>query len=39
MAVEQYQPDGIKYTVWPAAVAEKQAIVPMLPWSARKPEH
>ena len=39
MAVEQYQPDGVKYTVWPANVAEKQAIYPMVPWSARKPEH
>ena len=36
MAVEQYQPDGNKYTVWPADVAEKSAIYPMPPWSARK---
>jgi branched-chain amino acid transport system substrate-binding protein len=36
MAVEQYQPDGKKYTVWPAEVAEKQALYPMPPWSARK---
>jgi branched-chain amino acid transport system substrate-binding protein len=36
MAVEQYQPDGNKYTVWPADVAEKPAIYPMPPWSARK---
>jgi branched-chain amino acid transport system substrate-binding protein len=36
MGVEQYQPDGNKYTVWPQEVAEKQAIYPMPAWSARK---
>ena len=35
MAVEQYQPDGIKYTVWPADVAEKPALYPMPPWDKR----
>jgi branched-chain amino acid transport system substrate-binding protein len=35
MAVEQYQPDGNKYTVWPADVAEKAALYPMLPWDKR----
>lgn len=36
MAVEQLQPDGRKYTVWPAAVAEKDAIYPMVAWDKRK---
>ena len=36
MGVEQYQPDGKKYTVWPQDVAEKPAIYPMPAWSARK---
>ena len=35
MAVEQYQPDGNKYTVWPADVAEKAALYPMPPWDKR----
>ena len=35
MAVEQYQPDGNKYTVWPQEVAEKQAIYPMPAWDKR----
>lgn len=35
MAVEQYQPDGNKYTVWPANVAEKPALYPMPPWDKR----
>jgi len=35
MAVEQYQPDGIKYTVWPADVAEKAALYPMPAWDKR----
>jgi branched-chain amino acid transport system substrate-binding protein len=35
MAVEQYQPDGSKYTVWPADVAEKAALYPMPPWDKR----
>jgi branched-chain amino acid transport system substrate-binding protein len=36
MAVEQLQPDGRKYTVWPASVAEKDALYPMVPWDSRK---
>ncbi len=36
MAVEQLQPDGKKYTVYPASVAEKDAIYPMVPWDKRK---
>ena len=35
MAVEQYQPDGNKYTVWPQDVAEKAALYPMPPWGKR----
>jgi branched-chain amino acid transport system substrate-binding protein len=35
MAVEQYQPDGNKYTVWPADVAEKGALYPMPGWDKR----
>jgi len=35
MAVEQYQPDGNKYTVWPQDVAEKEAIYPMPAWDKR----
>jgi branched-chain amino acid transport system substrate-binding protein len=35
MAVEQYQPDGSKYTVWPADVAEKPALYPMPAWDKR----
>ncbi|MDQ6891283.1 MAG: amino acid ABC transporter substrate-binding protein [Acidobacteriota bacterium] len=35
MAVEQYQPDGNKYTVWPAEVAEKPALYPMPAWDKR----
>jgi branched-chain amino acid transport system substrate-binding protein len=36
MAVEQLQPDGHKYTVFPASVAEKDALYPMPPWDKRK---
>jgi branched-chain amino acid transport system substrate-binding protein len=36
MAVEQLQPDGRKYTVWPASVAEKDALYPMVSWDSRK---
>ncbi len=36
MAVEQLQPDGHKYTVFPPSVAEKDAIYPMVPWDKRK---
>jgi branched-chain amino acid transport system substrate-binding protein len=35
MAVEQLQPDGKIYTVFPADVAEKAALYPMPPWSQR----
>ena len=35
MVVEQWQPDGRKYTVFPANVAEKAALYPMPPWSER----
>jgi branched-chain amino acid transport system substrate-binding protein len=35
MAVEQYQPDGKKYTVWPATEREKEALYPMPPWDKR----
>nr|MDQ2971291.1 ABC transporter substrate-binding protein [Acidobacteriota bacterium] len=35
MAVEQYQPDGNKYTVWPVDVAEKPALYPMPAWDKR----
>jgi branched-chain amino acid transport system substrate-binding protein len=36
MAIEQLQPDGKKYTVWPANVAEKDALYPMPAWDKRK---
>lgn len=36
MAIEQLQPDGRKYTVWPASVAEKDALYPMPAWDKRK---
>ena len=35
MAVEQYQPDGKKYTVWPQDVAEKPPLYPMPAWDKR----
>ncbi len=35
MAIEQLQPDGKKYTVWPAAVAEKAPMYPMAAWDKR----
>ena len=35
MAVEQLQPDGKIYTVFPSDVAEKAALYPMPPWSQR----
>jgi len=35
MAVEQLQPDGNKYTVFPVEVAEKKALYPMPPWDMR----
>jgi branched-chain amino acid transport system substrate-binding protein len=35
MAVEQLQPDGNKYTVFPVEVAEKKALYPMSPWDRR----
>jgi branched-chain amino acid transport system substrate-binding protein len=35
MAVEQLQPDGNKYTVFPSEVAEKEALYPMPPWNRR----
>jgi len=35
MAVEQYQPDGKKYTVWPQDVAEKPPMYPMPAWDKR----
>jgi branched-chain amino acid transport system substrate-binding protein len=35
MAVEQLQPDGKTYTVFPSDVAEKAALYPMPPWSQR----
>ncbi len=35
MAVEQYQPDGNKYTVWPQEVAEKAPLYPMPAWDKR----
>jgi branched-chain amino acid transport system substrate-binding protein len=35
MVVEQLQPDGRKYTVWPSAVAEKDALYPMPAWDKR----
>ena len=36
MAVEQLQPDGHKYTVFPPSVAERDALYPMVPWDKRK---
>jgi branched-chain amino acid transport system substrate-binding protein len=36
MAIEQLQPDGRKYTVFPATVAEKEALYPMPAWDKRK---
>ncbi len=35
MAVEQLQPDGKKYTVFPADVAEREALYPMPAWTHR----
>jgi branched-chain amino acid transport system substrate-binding protein len=35
MAVEQLQPDGKRYTVFPFDVSEKQALYPMPPWNSR----
>jgi len=35
MAVEQLQPDGHKYTVFPVEVSEKKALYPMPPWGQR----
>jgi branched-chain amino acid transport system substrate-binding protein len=35
MAVEQLQPDGKKYTVFPVDVAEKEALYPMPAWDQR----
>ena len=35
MAVEQLQPDGKIYTVFPSDVAEKAALYPMPPWNRR----
>jgi branched-chain amino acid transport system substrate-binding protein len=35
MAVEQYQADGKKYTVWPQEVAEKPPLYPMPAWDKR----
>jgi len=35
MAVEQLQPDGRIYTVFPADIAEKAALYPMPPWNRR----
>jgi branched-chain amino acid transport system substrate-binding protein len=35
MVVEQLQPDGKKYTVWPSNVAEKEALYPMPAWEKR----
>src|SRR5437867_4733869 len=35
MAVEQYYPDGNKYTVWPQDVAEKPPLYPMPAWDKR----
>jgi branched-chain amino acid transport system substrate-binding protein len=36
MAIEQLQPDGKKYTVYPTDVAEKEPLYPMVPWDRRK---
>jgi branched-chain amino acid transport system substrate-binding protein len=36
MAIEQLQPDGRKYTVFPSSVAEKDALYPMPAWDKRK---
>jgi len=35
MAVEQLQPDGRSYTVFPKDVAERSALYPMPPWDQR----
>lgn len=35
MAVEQLQPDGKRYTVFPFDVSEKQALYPMPAWNSR----
>lgn len=35
MAIEQLQPDGRKYTIYPGAVAERDALYPMPPWDRR----
>lgn len=35
LAIEQLQPDGKKYTVWPANVAERPPLYPMVPWEKR----
>jgi branched-chain amino acid transport system substrate-binding protein len=35
MAVEQLQPDGVKYTVFPLDVAERAPLYPTPPWSER----
>ncbi len=35
LAVEQLQPDGKRYTVFPFDVRQKQAIYPMPPWDRR----
>lgn len=35
MAVEQLQPDGNKYTVFPLEVAEKPMVYPMVAWDKR----
>lgn len=36
MAIEQLQPDGHKYTVFPSSVAERDALYPMPAWDKRK---
>jgi branched-chain amino acid transport system substrate-binding protein len=36
MAVEQLQPDGRSYTVFPGDVAERAALYPMPPWDKRE---
>ena len=36
MAIEQLQPDGHKYTVFPSSVADKDALYPMPAWDKRK---
>ncbi len=35
MAIEQLQPDGRQYTVFPARVAERPSLIPMKPWNQR----